>query len=802
MAEKPKRRVKRAPSGRTKKKPEKIVRRSASVATLANERYRTFIENIDDGVYEVDLHGNFTYFNNALCQVFGFPREEIEGANFSKFMDEEHARAAFEIFNEIFRTGKGIVNLNWETLDQEKQKRIIELSATLITDKNGLETGFRGIARDVTERVKAQHALKESESAYQCAYEASRGAEKRYRTLLDFVPYPMVVFTVDGKVSYLNAAFTQIFGWSLEELQGKHIPYVPADLQEQVKADIQKLLDEKMIHRHESKRLTKDGQVIDVLMSGAVFSEMEGEPAGELVLLRDITQEKRLQLTQDALFRISMALPSYPRLEDLLDYVSSEIKRVLEAEGALVILLDEAKKEFYFLGAAYDDRDTQRRAKEVRYSADRGVSGRVLKTGQPVIVPDTSKDPYFYGFVDDQMRFKSRNMLDVPLKSGDRIIGVLCAINKKKGVFDQSDVELLNLIAGTVAISIENARYAKEVTEAYKELASLNRAKDRAINHLSHELKTPVSVLMASLNILSKKLETLPDQGWKKTYDRAWRNLDRILGIQYQVEDIMADKQYRTYHLLNMLLEQCTDELETLVVQEVGEGPIVERIKTKIEELYGPKEIKISEFSLERFVEWRLETLRPKFPHREVEILTHFEPVPNICVPEDVLEKVVDGLLRNALEATPDEGKIEITVHRKGDGGELIVRDYGIGITEDNQRRLFEGFFTTHDTMAYSSKRPFDFYAGGKGADLLRMKIFAERFSFEIDMESSRCGFIPKDSDLCPGRIRMCRFCKERGDCLKSGETTFRVYFPPAPDDKSCATLESLEQRAESKKEE
>jgi len=135
----------------------------------------------------VDLQGNFTYFNNALCQVFGFPREEIEGANFSKFMDEEHGGAAFEIFNEIFRTAKGIVNLTWETLDQEKQKRIIELSASLITDKKGLKTGFRGIARDVTERVKAQHTLKESESAYQCAYEASREAEKRYRTLLDFV---------------------------------------------------------------------------------------------------------------------------------------------------------------------------------------------------------------------------------------------------------------------------------------------------------------------------------------------------------------------------------------------------------------------------------------------------------------------------------------------------------------------------------------------------------------------------------------------------------------------------------------
>ena len=621
-------------------------------------------------------------------------------------------------------------------------------------------------------------------------------AEKRYRTLLDFVPYPMAVFTVDGKVTYLNPAFTQTFGWSLEELLGKHIPYVPEDLQEQVQADIRKLLAEKVIHRHESRRLTKDGRVLDVLMSGAVFSEKEGEPAGELVLLRDVTQEKKLQRTQDALFRISMALPSHPRLEDLLDYVSSEIKRVLEVEGALVILLDEEKKEFYFLGAAYDDRETQRRAKEVRFPADKGVAGRALKTGAPVIVPDTSRDPDFYGFVDEQMRFKSKSMLDVPLKSADRIIGVLCAINKKKGAFEPSDAELLSLIGGTVALSIENARYAKQISEAYNELAGLNRAKDRAINHLSHELKTPVSVLMASLNILVKKLEELPEQSWRKTYERAWRNLKRILEIQYQVEDIMADKHYRTYHLLNMLLERCKDELETLVVQEAGEGPLIDRIRNKIEELYGPKEAKVSEFSLEKFVEWRIETLKPRLAHRQVEITTRLEPVPNVCVPAEVLEKVVDGLLRNAVEATPDEGKIEIAVRRKGDGGELMVHDYGIGITEENQKRLFEGFFTTHDTMAYSTKRPFDFYAGGKGADLLRMKIFAERFSFEVHMESTRCGFIPKDADLCPGRISRCRFCKVREDCLRSGETTFRLYFPPAPDDTSCALPKSAEQGA------
>jgi signal transduction histidine kinase len=350
-------------------------------------------------------------------------------------------------------------------------------------------------------------------------------------------------------------------------------------------------------------------------------------------------------------------------------------------------------------------------------------------------------------------------------------------------------VELLSLIAGTVALSLENARFSKERKQAYREVRSLNRAKDRVINRLSHELKTPVSILLASLKILTKRLESLPEESWKATIERAFRNVNRILEIQYQVQDIMRDKQYKTYELLNLLLDQCADQLEALVAEEVGEGKIVQRIRSKIDEIYGPKESKISDISVDRYVIERLEAMKPGFAHRELEIVTHTEPVPRICVPEDVLEKVVDGLIRNAIEATPDEGRTEVIVRKKGDGAELIVYDCGIGITDENKVRIFEGFFSTQETMSYSSRRPFDFYAGGKGADLLRMKIFSERYNFKIDMWSSRCTYIPKDSDLCPGRISECKFCKTKRDCYFSGGTSFNVFFPPAPD-QGCAILE------------
>jgi GAF domain-containing protein len=112
------------------------------------------------------------------------------------------------------------------------------------------------------------------------------------------------------------------------------------------------------------------------------------------------------------------------------------------------------KKSIFFYGRRYDDKDIQKRAKEIRYSAEKGVSGQVIRTGKSIIVHDTSRDPNFYSGVDEQLHFKSQSMLDVPLRSSDRIIGVLCAINKREGVFDHKDVELLSSIGATVAISI------------------------------------------------------------------------------------------------------------------------------------------------------------------------------------------------------------------------------------------------------------------------------------------------------------------------------------------------------------
>jgi len=262
-----------------------------------------------------------------------------------------------------------------------------------------------------------------------------------------------------------------------------------------------------------------------------------------ILVSRDVTMEKRFNRNREAMTRISQMLPQYPDLRKLLFFINTEIKTLLETESANTILLDEAQKEFYFLSAAHDDPATRERIDNTRFSVDELLSGQVVKTGKPIIVNDLSEGQDQYKSRDRKIGYKIRNVLLVPLRTKDRIIGILAADNKKTGDFDNTDLETMNTISATVALSIENARVTRELRKAYEEVKGLNSAKDKMISHLSHELKTPVAILLSSFKILSKKMSEIPEETWKPTMERIRRNLDRIIGIENEVYDIVEKKR-------------------------------------------------------------------------------------------------------------------------------------------------------------------------------------------------------------------------------------------------------------------
>jgi PAS domain S-box-containing protein len=765
------------------KKEVKRQRKKEDALRQIQERLAQIIESIPIPTFVIDNNHIVTHYNPAMENLTGIAADEMVGTRnpwkalyavarptmadfivdgapeeeitryyrgkFSKSMVKEGAYEAEDFFSDIGDEGRWLF-----------------FTAAPLADSEGNIFGALETLQDTTERKRAE--------------EARLKTEWRFRTLLDIAPYSILVFSVEGLVSYLNPAFTETFGWTLEELRGRRIPYVPPDLEDETREQLRKLFEKKIIRRYETKRLTQDGRILDVAWRASVFTDSKGEPAGVLVILRDITSVKRIARNNEAMLRISMALPEYLELYDVLDYVSGVIKELMVTEGGVVILLDEQRQELFFRGAAYDDTATQQRVKEVRFSVDELVAGKVIKTGKPIIMNNISGDSEIHFERDKKLGYQTRNLLLVPLRSQERIIGTLCAVNKKEGGFDQTDVELLSMLAGTVVLSIENARFSAELKKAYMEVSSLNRAKDKVISHLSHELKTPIAVLRTSLVTLEKRLAPLPQESWQPAIDRARRNLDRLLDMQYQVDDIMHDKTYETHTIRSQLLDRCIDEIEALIAEEIGEGPIIEMFRKRIEENYGARQLFAEKIPMDDFIRGRLDFLRPLFSHREVNIATRLYSTPPVYMPLDALQKVFDGLIKNAIENTPDEGKIEIVVDRKGEGTLLEVRDFGVGITKENQIRIFEGFFATQETMDYSSKNSFDFNAGGKGADLLRMKIFSERYDFKIELKSSRCPFIPRDRDTCPGRISECSFCKGGRGCHQSVATTFSLYFPPA----------------------
>jgi PAS domain S-box-containing protein len=747
---------------------------------IQRERYRVFIEDVADGFYETDLRGTFRYFNNALCRIFGYSRSRIKGSNFRDFMDDKNAVSAFKRFNKIYTTGVGITDIIWQIIRKDGQRRIIELSANLILDATGQKIGFRGIARDVTEKHLAQKKALDSEELAQCQYEASRRAEQRYRAFLNFLPDPVFVFNLDGSVSYLNPAFEKVFGWTLKELEGKRIPFVPDSHKAQTRDGVARLFQEKTLHNFETKRLTKDGSLLDIVIDGAMFYDEDGRPAGQVVTLRDVTREKRTARINQTLFRITKAIPHYRGLDDLLVFITREIQNLLEIESASVILLDEERQEFYFSAVYHDDTETGNKFREIRFPADKGVAGQVYKTGKPLIVPDTAESPYYFKQVDEKAGFHTRSMLDVPIRIQDRMIGVLCVVNKKNGDFDQNDIELLSTVAGTVALPIENARINEELRKSYKEVKTLNRAKDQVIHRLSHELKTPISVLSASLELLGNKYTKREDTSAHRIIERSRRNLQRLLDMQYEIEDILQERDYRTHRLLTTLLDACADELELLAYRETANESLVDRLRARIDELFGPRDAMPEEIRLAEFIANTVERLRPKFAHRKCELTTRIDSSGPVWIPVEVLSKIVEGLIRNAVENTPDGCRITVSVRNGKNGPELEVKDFGVGISKENQRLVFESYFSAAEVMHYTTRRPYDFGAGGRGFDLLRMKIFSERYHFRIHLISQHCSHLGKDSGLCPGAVADCPHCRDGEDCLRSGGTTVTIEFPPA----------------------
>ncbi len=126
----------------------------------SEQKYRTIIENIEDGYHELDFSGNIVFFNDALLKILGYSRDEFVRMNYRDLTDEETARRLLQVCDEVYRTGNPSRGIEIEVMRKDGTMRVVELSVSLILDATGHGAGFRNLVRDITERKKSEETIR------------------------------------------------------------------------------------------------------------------------------------------------------------------------------------------------------------------------------------------------------------------------------------------------------------------------------------------------------------------------------------------------------------------------------------------------------------------------------------------------------------------------------------------------------------------------------------------------------------------------------------------------------------------
>ena len=133
----------------------------------SEEKYRSIIENMENGYYEVDLDGNITFFNEPFADILGRSSDQLPGLNFRRYTDPETAETLRQRFDVIRETGKSEKLARYAIMRPDGSQRTLDASTALITDNTGCAVGFREVVLDVTERLNAEREKRRMEDRLQ-----------------------------------------------------------------------------------------------------------------------------------------------------------------------------------------------------------------------------------------------------------------------------------------------------------------------------------------------------------------------------------------------------------------------------------------------------------------------------------------------------------------------------------------------------------------------------------------------------------------------------------------------------------
>ena len=254
-------------------------------------RYRQIVEDQTDPVARFRPDGSLTFVNGAYCRFFNKTDEELIGKGFFDPMTDEQALELRSRMT-LLTPGQSTFRCEHEITVAPAEFRWVNWTFQGIFDGERKLVEIQSVARDVTDRKRAEIALKKSEA--------------RYSNLIKAIPDGVVAYDPQGNATYANDGFVQLYGWSQEEVLGRSINFVPPEEEQRTRAAWQKTFEgEKVLL--ETKRMTKEGHLLDIQLRTAILRDREGNISESIVIHRDITERKRaqeaLQIAHDELER-------------------------------------------------------------------------------------------------------------------------------------------------------------------------------------------------------------------------------------------------------------------------------------------------------------------------------------------------------------------------------------------------------------------------------------------------------------------------------------------------------------------
>lgn len=249
----------------------------------SEERYRTTLEDMDEGYGELDLSGTWTFVNNAGARNIGYKPEELIGTNYRQVTDEVSAKKMFDLFSDVYKTGQPFKSQEVEFISKQGNRRIIEISGALIRDEKGNAVGFKGLSRDITERKWAEEALLQSEA--------------KYFSIIEAIDEAYFETDLTGVITFANDKTCRDLGYTREEL----LRMSNRDLQDEANTRktyeaFNKVYETGLPNKYfHYEAIRKDGEKAVFEMSISLMRDANGSPIGFRGLSRDITERQKIE---------------------------------------------------------------------------------------------------------------------------------------------------------------------------------------------------------------------------------------------------------------------------------------------------------------------------------------------------------------------------------------------------------------------------------------------------------------------------------------------------------------------------